>query len=544
MNLKLVRENKIVFLCFFISTIFLLKNLGNVYFWTDEANSALVSRNILTYGYPSNFGEKNIVQHYWDYDGELKLAPFYRTTTWLHLYVAALSFKLFGATTFAARFPFAIIGLIIIICLFAILRKHTQDKFIINTSIILLTFCIPFYLHMRQCRYYSMATLFTLLGAWEYLEFYEKGAKKKFILYSVLLFLSMHSAFLILMMAIGVHFLIFYKRDRIKDLLVSWGIMALVVLPVTYFLRLWERPLDLLGHEQGFNLNGVILRFLKYITYLNNYLIPAALLLVYVIWRLIRRELTFKSFKDNQLISFSIVLVMVATTFLSIVAPHNFRFIVAYIPLIMVGLAYILAFFKERTNKFVVSLIIIILISSNVIHQAPYFLTKIPILAGSDIKIGGRDMNWYSYKMRSYFKPESLLYNFLYEITHDFDGPNEGISKYLNEHADKDDVVKATYGDFMYQFYTDLKVIHRGEFNNEIEPDWYIFRDGWWQWRADAKISKYRELLDEKYEEIELDYPETSWENLPEPDYHLYKTATGYPKVKIYRRKKQYKNVR
>ncbi len=549
MQFKLIRENKLVFLCFLIATILLLKNLGNMYLWTDEANSAVPAKNILQFGYPSNFDGRNIVQHYWNYDGELKLSPFYRTTTWLHLYVAALSFKLLGINTFAARFPFALIGLGVIISLFLLLRKYKADKFIINTSVLLLTLNVFFLIHMRQCRYYSMATLFTLLAAWAYLDFYQNGKKTKFIIYSVLLFLSMHSAYPILMLAVAIHALLFFKRGIIKGLLIAWGWMSLVVVPVIIFLRLWERPIDLMG--LGHYFKGMAhLRLLSYLVYLNDYMIPFVLVAIYLIWKAKRRELTIERLKNNQLLTFSAILLAVAVVFLAIVAPHNFRFIVPYIPFSIIILSYILCFLKKRTNLYVVILLILVLVTTNFIHQAPYYLSYITrrpvvkkVLTDVDEKLKGKEiagfpmlrLSWLNYKMGVFLNPTSWLYRYLYEITHDYDGPNEGISKYINQHAGPDDIVKATYGDFIYQFYTNRIVIPRGQFENEIMPDWWVFRGAWWH---HGLLNKYKAVLDRDYEKIVLNYPELRWGNLPNPDYHKFKTVEDAPRVVIYRRKK------
>jgi hypothetical protein len=555
MYIKLARQNKILLLCLLIAAFFLFKNLDNIYLWNDEANSALVAKNILKFGYPANFDGRNIVQHFWYYDGKLKLSPFYRTTTWLHLYLAALSFKLLGTNTFAARFPFAVIGLCVIIVLFLFLRKYEKDPFIINTAVILLTFCIPFYLHMRQCRYYSMATLFTLLGTWGYVEFYQQGRKTKFIVYSILLFLSMHSAYAILMLGVVVHFLLFYRRERIKELFVCWGWMSIVVVPVSVFLRLWERPVDLLGRESHFSFVKTITHFFGYVTYLNDYLVPFILVVVYLIWRLKRREMNLAIFKDNQPLTFMLVLLTVAILFQSIVAPHNFRFIVPYIPSTVILLSYMLRFFKERTHPYIAVLLIVVLISSNILHQSQYFLSFITkrrtvrnLLADVDRKLGifrnkkfpNLNLSYINSRLWVNLNPTSFLYEYLYEITHDYDGPNEGICKYINQHAGKDDIVKATYGDFTYQFYTDLIVIPRGLFNNEIMPDWWIFRSGRWSHWFDVNLlEKYKAVLERDYEKIVLDYPEILWENLPEPEYHKFRTVKDAPRVIIYHRKEK-----
>ena len=126
-----------------------------------------------------------------------------------------------------------------------------------------------------------------------------------------------------------------------------------------------------------------------------------------------------------------------------------------------------------------------------------------------------------------------------YEITHDYDGPNEGVVKYLNEHAKEQDLVWAYYSGFYIQFYTNLKVMDPPEYfqyieKKEMSPDWIIYR---------RKPGDFAQPLvdyakENNYIPIELDYPDLYYENRPEisPGLHKYWTDKSANNLIIYRK--------
>ena len=132
--------------------------------------------------------------------------------------------------------------------------------------------------------------------------------------------------------------------------------------------------------------------------------------------------------------------------------------------------------------------------------------------------------------------------DYIYEITHDYDGPIEGIVRYLNENAKKDDMVAITYGDLPLKFYTGLRVI--GGLTGEDltaykDPDWVIIR----KHTICEKDTKVRDFLNKQvnwqlYEEIRLSYPDIPFENRESPKYHLYRTKVNVPPVILYHRVK------
>jgi hypothetical protein len=122
---------------------------------------------------------------------------------------------------------------------------------------------------------------------------------------------------------------------------------------------------------------------------------------------------------------------------------------------------------------------------------------------------------------------------YLYEITHDYDGPEEGISKYLNEHGSPNDTVAISYGDMPLKFYTKMRVVG-GLTGEDMEPAknarWVIIR----QSGMGAKAYLQSNIDLSRYRKIEIDYPDIAWENREDPANHLFRTSMTADKVVIY----------
>src|SRR5438093_883203 len=81
--------------------------------------------------------------------GQLAMTP------WLDKYLAAGSFAVLGESTFAARFPFALLGLLCVISVYPLALALFRDRWIGVLAMAFLALSVPFILHVRQCRYYS-----------------------------------------------------------------------------------------------------------------------------------------------------------------------------------------------------------------------------------------------------------------------------------------------------------------------------------------------------------------------------------------------------
>ena len=156
-----------------ILTLFLIfKNLSNNYLWQDEAESAVLARSILEFGYPRAYDGTNIINPniYSGFGKEYQ----WKFHPWAHFYLISLSHIISGENAFSSRLPFAILGFLSIIIVFLLAKKLFKKDNIALLSVLFLSTSIPFILHVRQCRYYGLQIFLVLTIIWIYLNILEK----------------------------------------------------------------------------------------------------------------------------------------------------------------------------------------------------------------------------------------------------------------------------------------------------------------------------------------------------------------------------------
>jgi len=133
------------------------------------------------------------------------------------------------------------------------------------------------------------------------------------------------------------------------------------------------------------------------------------------------------------------------------------------------------------------------------------------------------------------------LHKHIYEITHDFDGPIEGIVKFPDKNASKSDIVAMTYGDLSVKFYTGLKVVageRAGELDMIPRAKWVIIRK-YTVYRNDEKARQeiLRRINLKDYDRITIDYPDTCFENRENWRLRYFATQKDEDRVVILRRR-------
>jgi hypothetical protein len=133
------------------------------------------------------------------------------------------------------------------------------------------------------------------------------------------------------------------------------------------------------------------------------------------------------------------------------------------------------------------------------------------------------------------------LEDLVYELTHDYDGPVEGIVGFLRTHAQPWHTVAVTYEDLPIKFYTGLRVAG-GLTGEDLDAargaDWIVLR------RHDpagvtrgVRQTLRRFLAEGDYQRYVIDYPDTAFENREDPARHRYRTARDAPRVEIWGRR-------
>lgn len=201
------------------SSFLLFQNLGHYALWDDETYTALGAKGVLKTGDTSAVIDHNIV----GFRGGIMLKELCdRFTPPLPTYLAAASFFVLGANSFAARFPFALCGLASLLLIVIWLRRAKAPPLIWNLMLIAILGNASLFLYFRQSRYYAPVILSAIgLG---YLYCNWRRTRLHILLFafvSVCLFASNCIVFLEVYAALAVDYL-FWGRRTIKLPLADW----------------------------------------------------------------------------------------------------------------------------------------------------------------------------------------------------------------------------------------------------------------------------------------------------------------------------------
>ncbi len=480
--------------------LLLLPGLDNGRLWQDEAETALLGRNLLTYGYPRAFDGTNWI------NPSLTFREGYAWTyhTWLPMYLAAGSFKLLGVNTVAARLPFALLGVLALWLAGRTVRRLTGDRWLARLTVLLLVTSVPFLLHMRQCRYYAPAVFFTLWSIWAYWRFlnHKRWGGPELTAGLTLLFHAEHGAFLPVAAGLGLHFASLRPKTQ------EWrraGIVAAALLilnlPWAIYLKGWQ-------HHKIFSFKEISHHLQFYFRQVNRFFLPVVFWGILV---LLRRR-SFRGLFERP--EWKLVFCLLATGFLFLILipeQRHFRYLIFLVPwLMMIQAALLVRLF--RCGRLVVA-------------------------AGLAALLIGTDLLHYSAPKPASCR--SLLLEYFGELTHPYRGPVDGIVEVLREKARAGQTAKTPYEEMPLIFYLPglkFEPIPRMEdFGRETFPDWIILRRDWLP--GGFLESPYYSKISRSYDAIPVDAPDIPWQNRPDPGYHRFRTDGTAPPVILFRKK-------
>jgi 4-amino-4-deoxy-L-arabinose transferase-like glycosyltransferase len=476
-----------------------LCNLGRQDFWQDEAQTACISRTILTGGLPRGYDGKNYFSQ--ELSAEYGKDYIWKWHTWLPFYITAASFKLFGTSTFSARVPFVLCGILTVLLVFYTAAAFFPNRHARWLAMVLMSFCVPFLILSRQCRYYSMAALFFTAALYAYvLLLQQKRGSGVFLVVSLtLLFQTQYIYFFILTAAIVFHVSVF-ERARLKPLFLVVLAAALINLPWMLWLS-GMRYADQYGSQAASFPRIFSFTFdygqqcIKLALFPFVFVVP----ILYVAIRRMRSGLwphpSTRTVSAFTLLALSIGLNIAV---LAIASPQPFaRYLAPLIPAMVIVVAYFLSLMLE-------------------VHWLVCILATVAVIA-----------QW-------------PVIPFLHEVRHPVCGPVQGIVAYLKAHGAPDDTVAITYEDMPLKFYTTMRVVG-GLTGEDLSPAlsarWVVFRK-----RAtcekESVVLRYliAHLDPDRFRRIAIDSLDTPIENSGELSGHLSSITAVEDKFVIYER--------
>lgn len=506
----------------------ILFKLGSLYLWSDEAHTALLARSVLAHGVPK--GTDGMNSYSVDMSGsnrDMDEEGTWVLTPWLSYYLGA-PFTALPAEGSEAwlRLPFALFGIMTVPLTFVLARRLFGPRTALLAAAVLVLY-VPFLLYARQCRYYAPAMFFATWMILAFDRFLKKERHAWFGLLASQFFLFHTSVLVWAGMAAGLA-LFFLTCGADRKLWIRSAFLAgsAVLLNLPWYLAYGSKA------EGAMALPGTHFEHLRnFLVGVNDYLIPSSLVLLFLVLGGCRRAKSsepgktfFGSFGAHR--AWLLILLVGSNVGAGVLGPdYYFRYLVGVIPAAAILKAFMI---------------------SEVIAWRPL----LGWAAGALLVF----TNVFSFPLARFLRsstpdvvPRGLALasppaDYLYEITHEYKGPVKGIVDYLRAHARRGERVFISYGDLAIKYYLPwLRVLGgltgedlRGEKAEKAE--WVIPRQ--YTFVNLESVNEYmkREVWPEEYEFVELDVPDLSDENIPEPEMHVYRAPADTPKVLILRR--------
>lgn len=301
--------------------------LSNNYpFWVDEFGTATQAKKLLEGGI-GVVGNKEVV---------------FESHNLTTHFLVALFFKLLGQKEWIARLPFAIIGSFLPLAVFLLTKKISDFRTALS-SMILAAFSFIEILWSRQARGYVLLQLLIILSFYFYLLIFsgkrpEKHAAFLFFLTTFLGILT-HFMFVIALLALFIHFLIFNRRFALVAFKSFWFYLAAFVFIFIMYKTGALRQILIFPSTSFFRPNNLwyyhsfLWREYNLITFLGFFGLLLAFLRnrikIYLIFIFILLQLIFVNF---------------------IFSPYHSRYLLPIFPLLFIGMAYTISYLANSVS--------------------------------------------------------------------------------------------------------------------------------------------------------------------------------------------------
>ena len=512
-----------------IPALFLLfYNLDGRLLWGDEAETAVLAKNVVRYGVPRTMDGHN---HITLYGGNIdeNQQHIWTWSPWLQEYVAAGSFLVFGPTTWASRAPFALIAWAGLILLAWTAHRIYRSHRISLGSVLLLGTSEIFLLHARQCRYYSISIFCQILLLYGIHQLLLRDKKSIWTIAAALI-LQFYSNYMIAAANVPVLLLIGWLLYQRKDSSALWIVRSLLVLAVAalpwlLYAKPWKQPGMIGGVNLLGNLKYGVSEFHFHFLPLVIFLLPLPSTIIRILSKrranVVATTAHTNAQGQSELRSESITplerwllwLLCLYFGFFLIMPGASLRYLLAVLPVAcLLGSAWIFRYIRPSAAAYV---IIALQCLTNVIAVAT------------------------AYPLRGTHAFRSPIIDFVRGNVSPYINRTTEVVNFLNREAKPDDTLVVADPEFPLIFHTPLRIVdarfhHAG--SADALPEWILPESP-----SSLLFGKPLEIsggLDQHYEPIVISVPDSHPTGvLPEPDAHQYYTASNRVPFTLYRKR-------
>ncbi|MBI4385185.1 MAG: glycosyltransferase family 39 protein [Nitrospinae bacterium] len=446
--------------------------LGDNALQVDEGLDTFVSTTLLKYGLPNHSDGVNRVMDFADVYNGLFV---YRT--WFPYYLQAASIFLLGKTTLAARLPFALAGFFSVCALYLLALKLTGKKSIAFLASLFLASSVPALVLFRAARYFALPVLFSILMLYLYVGLFDekKWRPFPFILTAFLFFHSMYVESVSTSLGIFFHLILsrnLVSKENFKTALFSFIVIALITAPWIVFISpVFSRIYDYF-REASEMVDNSAWKYPKHLLsfsfQLNNYVFPFLLAPI-----LFFKPMAIHGNQIHLLLSCATSVILVATLH---PIPSQF-YIDACFPPLFILLAILIVEGIPYGPKAKTPLVLT-LIATNLLHVGPLLPIK-PLIEKNAVWF---EKSIYLEGTYGTFMREaaisSLLYKYLYEMTHPYSGPLDAVLEFLKTRGKPGETCYISNEGASLGYYTGMKLIDKNEISSKSRPDWIVLRSG------------------------------------------------------------------
>lgn len=498
-----------------VAALLMLWGLSAKYLWQDEAQTAVLAQRLMRYGRPLAYDGVNLITidqmvmedtatigqrtgdpkaavDYYIQRGDLKPDSTWRWQPWGQFLIEGISLKLFGATTLAARLPFALAGILTVLLLYQFVLTRFDSPLMACLAALLLVFNSYWILHSRQARYYSLSSLLLVLTLMAYARWQWGGrwGSAAFVAAAWCWFQVDYGTLWPVLLVLFVDAFIAQRRRPWRPFLVGLALTAAMA-PFIYYFELWRRASKPVGTWMD--------RFQANLFNMNEYLVPVLVVLAAI--ALLKTRWQTLAEVERRIVAIAIAILIAYSLWVPLAVPFSYlRYVIIVTPVGCLLVAWVLVRGFEKSIGLAWAGAAVLILTPWISEPLNFIIQRPP---------------WY--RSGAILKPE--LSTAASEIFGNRPDPNRMVVEWLKQNAKPTDEILINYEDVPLMFYLPNPIrggvaAFRVEDDSKSPPEFLILRQSvrfvhWPVFR--------RELLRYQWKQIPLEAPDIPWGNNPDP---------------------------